>query len=399
MGRSASFLAALALCAAVSGCGGGGEKAQEPPPSTPTPTATPEPTANLWIDADGGACARAETAGDYAGAQACPTFDAAYEAAECGDVVRVKGGRYDAQDIDAELKDCADYVTITPAAGETVTIGRRGAPGTVQVTRGSWIRFAGPGLEVVDGGVRASAGFYLGPTGMGKAEHVHHVRVERASFETFLVRGADDITFTGNDISPGKSNHWDEKNWVSVGNDGTSYVDNYPTRVVIEDNDIHGFTEERCRAMDCHVECLVVEAENVRIAGNDIWGCDIYALIFSSSSGFATRGKENVIENNRIRCCENAGSRAIGFGETERGSVVRLSHNTLEGTVGYEGDPSTVADLVFESNVIAANAFPDCAADEDITMKANVIADGDLCGETNTIRPEGATQDAGAPGP
>jgi hypothetical protein len=390
----------LVLCAGFAACGGGddGERAERTP--APTPVATPDTTANLWIDANGGECVRQETAGPHDEAQACASFDAAYEAASCGDLVRVQGGRYDAQEIDAAPKDCGEsYVTITPAAGDTVTVGRRGAPGTVQVTRGSWIRFAGPGLEVVDGGERAGAGFYLGPTGMGKAENVHHVRVERASFETLLVRGADDITFTGNDIAPGKSEHWDEKNWVSVGNDGIEYVDNYPSRIVIEDNDIHGFTEERCSVEGCHVECLVVEAEDVTITGNDIRDCDIYALVFSSSGGFSTRGAGNVVEGNRIECCANAGSRAIGFGETEKGSVVRLSHNTLVGTVGYEGEPSLVQELRFEANVIAANAFPDCLADEDITMTENVIAGGDLCGETNTTRPEGATQDAGAPLP
>ena len=393
-------VAALALCAGLAACGGGADEPHAERTPAPTPVATPDTTANLWIDADGGSCARRPTPGDYAGAQACADFDAAYEAAECGDLVRVEGGSYDAQEIDAKLKDCDEsYVTITPAAGATVTVGHRGVPGTVQVTRGSWIRFAGPGLEVVDGGERAGAGFYLGPTGMGRAENVHHIRVEGASFETLLVRGADDITFSGNDIAPGKSDHWDEKNWVSVANDGTNYVDNYASRVVIEDNDIHGFTEERCAVEGCHVECLVVEAEDVTITGNDIRDCDIYALFFSSSAGFSTRGTGNVVEGNTIECCAAAGSRAIGFGETERGTVVRLSHNTLEGTVGYEGEPSLVQKLRFEQNVIAANSFRSCEADEDITMTENVIAEGDLCGETNTTRPEGATQEAGAPQP
>jgi hypothetical protein len=352
---------------------------------TPTPTPTPRSTAgNLWVDPDGGTCTRRATAGDYVDASACDGFNSAYAAASCGDVVLIRGAPdgYPAQTIDAPEKDCDDYVTFLPAPGDTtVTIGQRGVPGGVEVASGDWMRFVG--LELVDGGEKiAAAGFYLGPTGMGARELVDHISVEQSSFESFLLRGADDVTFEANDIAPGKSRHWDEKNWISVGNDGSRYVENYSTNVVLEGNEIHGFTEEKCADTGCHVECLSLEAENITIRGNRFWDCDIYALIFAADEGYSTIGTENVVENNFIHCCATAGVRAIGFGSSAPDSVITVRHNSVAGTVGYEGEPKEVGRLVFDSNVIEGVSFPEC--DRDLEMTYNLIVDGTVCGETNT---------------
>jgi chitodextrinase len=58
--------------------------------STPPPSG---PTANLWVDTNGGTCARQSAAGSYADAQAC-TWSTAYLAAQTGDTVRVRNGSY-----------------------------------------------------------------------------------------------------------------------------------------------------------------------------------------------------------------------------------------------------------------------------------------------------------------
>jgi hypothetical protein len=298
-------------------------------------------------------------------------------------LIRAMPGGYPAQVIDAGEKECDDYVTFLPGPGDgTVTVGQRGAPGGVEVASGDWIKFLG--LELVDGGERiAAAGFYLGPTGMGARERVDHIWVEQSSFENFLLRGADDVTFKANDIAPGKSRHWDEKNWISVGNNGSRYVENYSTNVVIEGNAIHGFTEEACADAGCHVECLSLEAENITIRANRIWDCDIYALVFAADDGFSTIGTENLIENNFIHCCATAGVRAIGFGSSAPDSVITVRHNSLAGSVGYEGEPKQVGRLVFDSNVIEGVSFPECGADLEMTY--NLIVDGTVCGETNTL--------------
>jgi chitodextrinase len=63
-------------------------------PQPPPPSGT---SAHLWIDPNGGSCTRAATAGGYSDTQACPSFAAAYSAAQSGDSVRVKAGTYPAQ--------------------------------------------------------------------------------------------------------------------------------------------------------------------------------------------------------------------------------------------------------------------------------------------------------------
>ena len=51
-------------------------------------------TANLWVDLNGGSCTRQATAGAYVDAQACSSFNAAYSAAQPGDLVIAKCGDY-----------------------------------------------------------------------------------------------------------------------------------------------------------------------------------------------------------------------------------------------------------------------------------------------------------------
>src|SRR5829696_7896027 len=57
------------------------------------------PTADLWVDANGGSCARAGTAATYRDGAACGSIDAAWDACRPGDRIAVKAGTYAAQTI------------------------------------------------------------------------------------------------------------------------------------------------------------------------------------------------------------------------------------------------------------------------------------------------------------
>ena len=136
----------------------------------------------------------------------------AYQVASCGAAVSVAGGTYPTQTINSPEKECSSYVTFSPAAGAVVTTQ------TVTIRSGDWIKFLGNGSNFLmrDNGSRARpAASTSSPTGTGLAEPVDHIWVEGLDFETFLIRGSDDVTFKNNDIGPGKSNHYDEKLWVS----------------------------------------------------------------------------------------------------------------------------------------------------------------------------------------
>jgi chitodextrinase len=62
-----------------------------------TPPPAPSGSGNMWVDTNGGSCARQAGAGAYNDAQACASFAAAYAAASSGDTVRVRPGTYPAQ--------------------------------------------------------------------------------------------------------------------------------------------------------------------------------------------------------------------------------------------------------------------------------------------------------------
>lgn len=63
--------------------------------------------ANLWVDSNGGSCTRSPTPMAYSDAKACGSFQAAYGAALCGDLVGVQPGTYPAQSISSGTKSCS----------------------------------------------------------------------------------------------------------------------------------------------------------------------------------------------------------------------------------------------------------------------------------------------------
>src|SRR4051812_7637175 len=76
------------------------------------PPPAPVSGANLWVDTNGGSCGRAAKGGNYADSQACGSFQAAYGAAQCGDVVGVRPGSYSSQTISSK-KACSASTQVT----------------------------------------------------------------------------------------------------------------------------------------------------------------------------------------------------------------------------------------------------------------------------------------------
>ncbi len=93
----------------------GASASAPPPPPPPTPPASG--SANLWVDGNGGTCARQATAGAYVDTASCGTFDAAWDAAQSGDLIVVRAGSYGAQNVSGS-KSAA--TTIRGEAGVTL---------------------------------------------------------------------------------------------------------------------------------------------------------------------------------------------------------------------------------------------------------------------------------------
>jgi hypothetical protein len=94
------------------------------PKPKPKPTPQPKPVTppragagNVWVDTNGGSCARQATAGPYADARACASLAAAYAAAAAGDTIVVAGGTYGPQTLTGSKR-----LTIRGAPGTTPTL-------------------------------------------------------------------------------------------------------------------------------------------------------------------------------------------------------------------------------------------------------------------------------------
>jgi hypothetical protein len=80
-------------------------------------------TANLWVDTNGGTCTDNASLTAYSDAAACGTFDAAYEAAEAGDVVRIAAGSYGAQTMNGPDKGSGAQIAFAAEGdGDDVTV-------------------------------------------------------------------------------------------------------------------------------------------------------------------------------------------------------------------------------------------------------------------------------------
>lgn len=60
------------------------------------------PAAQLWVDGNGGDCTRESSAAPYREQDACRSLTAAWAAAQAGDVIRIRAGRYGAQQISGD---------------------------------------------------------------------------------------------------------------------------------------------------------------------------------------------------------------------------------------------------------------------------------------------------------
>lgn len=104
-----SIRTTVATIAAAAVMGVGGVVVSQGGNTEPTPSSIPADLANLWVDSDGGTCAR--TAGaEYASASACASLDAAQDAAQAGDTVRIKNATYGAQDITGSKGSTVTYI-------------------------------------------------------------------------------------------------------------------------------------------------------------------------------------------------------------------------------------------------------------------------------------------------
>ena len=275
----AAVVAATALVLALAGSGSPtppaatGGVAGEP---TPTPTPTPaEDAVNLWVDPDGGTCRRGSAPAAYADDAACGTLDAAFQAAEAGDVVVLGCDREvcdfggEPQTIRGAGRSSSAHVTFRPASG------RRILTGDVRFQGAADEGAVAPEHITLDGEDRWTLGddFYVYP---GAAD----ITVRDVSAAKFYIRCGFDVTVEGSEFTdrtatgvPAISSPFGQA--VPPGEADVCSAGVPARDVTLRGNHFHEIWKPvGCPNAECHRECLHVEGvDGLVIEGNRFEKC------------------------------------------------------------------------------------------------------------------------------
>lgn len=228
----------------------------DPPPVTTTTTTTgttttPPPTtgsANLWVDASGGTCARSVAGAAYSDASAC-TWQAAYSKAVSNDLILVKGGSYG--DVTMPTGRTITGITFRTADGEIATV-RDFENGHINNTAAgiSNVSFVGP--------VKART---------FRSDRASNVLVDSwnvdcdgcVNVQIFHLEAATNVVVRNSEIQDNTDN---SLIWIS----GTS--------LTFEGNSIH---DAGLRSgSGAHTECMYVwSTQNLRLTGNHFYHCSV----------------------------------------------------------------------------------------------------------------------------
>ena len=235
-----------------------------PPPPPPVPGG-----ANLWVDTSGGSCARQAAPGAYADLQAC-SWNQAYQAAQTGDLILVRGGNYGDVKIGPNKTSIGSPgVTFRTASGENVVVDDFENGHIAGSGGGSNISFVGPVSARTFRSDRASNvvvdGWNIDCNGCN-------------SVQIFHLESASNVTVRNSEI---QDNTNDSLMWISGSN------------LTFENNKIHdaGLTA----GSGAHTECLYAwNVTNLTLKRNHFYHCGVMD-VFITGSDVANGG---LVENN-----------------------------------------------------------------------------------------------------
>ena len=242
-----------------------------PPPPPPPPPPVPG-GANLWVDTNGGSCARQASASAYSDSQAC-SWSQAYQTAQTGDLILVRGGNYgDVKIGPNKASIAAPGVTFRTASGESVVVAD----------------FENGSISGSGGGNNIS---FVGPV----------------TARTFRTDRTNNIVVDGWNVDCGgcvgeQIFHLEENNNVIVrnseiqDNNDNSLIWINGTNLTFEHNKIHDAALRS--GSGAHTECMYVwEVTNLTLKRNQFYNCAIMDVFITggavSNGGFV---ENNVFE-------------------------------------------------------------------------------------------------------
>lgn len=282
-----------------------------PPVTTPVPPVTTtspvdQGTANVWVDPNGGSCARVAVAAAYSDSAACASLERAYNAAARGDSIAIKAGTYASEDWaqGSNKTSGTGYVSFAPAPGETVSVGnvQMGHSGYPSV--GSHIRMGGFSIDHL----------FMHLT--------DDLLLNNMALTSFFTRGATNVTMTGGSIgnmqngdSPTVGRYAGEPTSQNVTFDGVSF---------------HDIGRNSCAG--CHVECLFIqEGINTVVRDSSFQRCAIMD-IFMSGQGLAGQGGQNIsgtVENNWFGPPTDGGTNALRINPDTAVVTMNIRNNSF----------------------------------------------------------------------
>ena len=354
--------------------------AKAPTTTAPTTTTTPFPTfssvANLWVSTTGGNCTRRAAPGSQIPSEDCGSLNAAYQAAQCGDIVNIDAGNYSAITQNLVDRSALDSFS-SPVVFEA-------GPGVTRSTAVFGTINAGNYEEETTNG--ASHWTLQGVTVtrvvtlMAPAQHVVINDVQGG---TVYINGAQNVTVENSNWGPCysgtpatgdcTSNFKIDPEWTVSG------VAYYTTNIDIFRNEFYHFYNNG----QTHFECMFLNGGvNETVDSNKFMGCQNYGIFLQPYSGVGFTNL--VIENNWF--AETAGGEfnsriyAVDFGTNGTAiSNVLIRYNSFAADEGITDDgenPPGTNDAVI-GNIIG-NSGTDCI--NGVTYAYNIWNYSHTCG-------------------
>jgi hypothetical protein len=338
------ILLACVAAVLVTGCGG----------DEPAASGAPE-TANLWVDGDGGSCVRGERAG-YDDAKACESMQAAYAAAQAGDVVVVRPGSYPAQAFGGVRDPVTGNTTPAPHDRRVTFVGDPSRPSRVKLYQ---LHFGGDDVTVDGFDVDSrgedpgpAAGAALETDGGSRNTTVRHSRIGNIDCQKAVTAGGD-----GSDPQP-----------ATIG-------------LTFDDVVFHDVTTKENPA-GCHNECIKVEAQGITIRNSTFRNCATMSISLGYGDHYGmgpyccvTLVNNVVAHNTDADDGWHEGANVGWFvGKVDR---VRMVNNTFERGIGMDAEHIGPGPY---SGVIANNVGGGWACLPGVTYTGNV---GTKCSDTD----------------
>ena len=360
----------------------------QPAPGQPAPgqpgTSTPALplVANLWVSQAGGSCSRQAVAGLEIPSQDCGSLDAAYKAAQCGDVVNISPGTYPQQSLvdDSAHDTCSSAIVFdgSPSGPRSSVVLAGVDGGSDDHSASNWT------LQ----NATVTAGLSLWAPG-------HDITINDDQTGDFYMGGPWNVTVENSNLGPcynaislpaGQSNE--------TGQPGPTYSPNPAVRcnsnikldsdgslanITFKNNVIHDFLDDDSNTYYDHFECMFIDGgTNITVDSNEFYDCQIYAIFIQPFEGYPLNGL--TIQNNWFWADQGI----MGACASEGNCPAENAGGVHADTVVFGDETSTDVSNV----LIRYNSFdPCCGIANEATAPAssqNVRVVGNILGNTAT---------------